>query len=389
MNLSRMCCCGIPGTNTNPCLCCADMGYSGFGTPAGSGQTGLVFDVDGDVSPVFESGYMPTNTGRVSCATEDLQQEFVRGEDGHWRFIINAASTGLVTFRAESSSPCPPISPIAGWLVDPAVYVIESNLSAFSDVQVWTMYCCDGDPELDGSNLPDTFVVDGIIGHTLDDSGAASDDGVSPFWDGTLHRSNIDPLEWRSRSGTDGDPIQVRITHKDFTVGTYFIILRWNGAAWVLSVGGGGLGHTTWTKLCGRTPYGFKAFHVASFDNDTTIPPVITIGAAMGSFFGARRSAPVIAKPLARDQWPALVKAVAAFAVPKDKGVGDTLTRLIDAGGGGKLAARFPTVANLFGKFMLKYLTAGDSKAAFAPIAGGCNCRNRRTWCNLRYPYRT
>lgn len=77
---------------------------------------------------------------------------------------------------------------------------------------------------------------------------------------------------------------------------------------------------------------------------------------------------PPVARPPAampRSEWPAWAVAVAKFAKPQDKGVGDTLERLINAGMG-----------------------FGDAwKALRATLRLPCNCERDRDRLNVLYGY--
>ncbi len=74
------------------------------------------------------------------------------------------------------------------------------------------------------------------------------------------------------------------------------------------------------------------------------------------------RNAGSLATPAPRSEWPAKIKLMAMAAEPSDKGVGDTVERVL---GSGAI------------KDWLKQALAGAS----------CGCANRQAWLNERYPY--
>ena len=85
--------------------------------------------------------------------------------------------------------------------------------------------------------------------------------------------------------------------------------------------------------------------------------------------------------------WPRLARWVSTLARPEDQGVGDTVARLISPLGAGEIAARWPRLAGLAGRAIVRLLGA-DMDAAWARLGGGgCQCASRQAGLNLRYPY--
>ena len=77
----------------------------------------------------------------------------------------------------------------------------------------------------------------------------------------------------------------------------------------------------------------------------------------------AKRTPPKRVEPVPRDQWPLAVRVVARLAIEGEKGIGDTLKRLIVGVGGEQ-----------FTRLMHR-------------IGVDCGCAGRQAYANARYPY--
>ena len=85
--------------------------------------------------------------------------------------------------------------------------------------------------------------------------------------------------------------------------------------------------------------------------------------------------------------WPRLARWVSTLARPEDQGVGDTVARLISPLGSGEIAARWPRLAGLAGRVIVRLL-GDDMDTAWVRLGGGgCQCASRQAGLNLRYPY--
>lgn len=97
-----------------------------------------------------------------------------------------------------------------------------------------------------------------------------------------------------------------------------------------------------------------------------------SVGPRLGPGFPQSREIKPIPplQPVPRDQWPFRVRMVARFKVPADKGVGDTLARLIN---------KLP---------VYKGMGAGDAWKKFTTWLGiECGCCARQRRANEQYPY--
>lgn len=94
--------------------------------------------------------------------------------------------------------------------------------------------------------------------------------------------------------------------------------------------------------------------------------PLVQVGAPQRK----PRPAPETIKPVPRDEWPLRVRMVARLRKPEDKGVGDTLARLINT---------LPAY---------KGTGAGDAfKAITTRLGIDCGCGQRQARANQLYPY--
>ena len=85
--------------------------------------------------------------------------------------------------------------------------------------------------------------------------------------------------------------------------------------------------------------------------------------------------------------WPRLARWVSTLARPEDQGVGDTVARLISPLGAQEIAARWPRLAGLAGRAIVR-LPGADLNTAWARLGGGgCQCASRQAGLNLRFPY--
>lgn len=101
-----------------------------------------------------------------------------------------------------------------------------------------------------------------------------------------------------------------------------------------------------------------------------------------------KREVAITPTPADPATWPRLARWVSKLARPADRGVGDTVAWLISPLGAQQIAGRWPRLAGIAGRVIVRLLGA-DMDAAYVRITGGAcqTCGARQVGLNSRYPY--